>query len=68
MRITASYDSCSDGTCPAVHDTDDPELLAIQGPRLTDSEALADLGKVPAHEGVVVVPRSLLASYFGKQP
>jgi hypothetical protein len=64
MHITATHRRCSDGTCPAVHDTDDPALIAVQGSALTDPEARADLGVIPAHEVVVVVlPWSLLESY-----
>lgn len=63
MHITATHRRCSDGTCPAVHDTDDPALIAVQGSALTDPEARADLGDIPAHEQVVVLPWSLLESY-----
>jgi hypothetical protein len=63
MHITATHRRCSDGTCPAVHDTDDPALIAVRGSALTDPEAGADLGDIPAHEEVVVFPWSLLESY-----
>lgn len=68
MRITASYGDCSDGTCPAIHDTDDPELVAFQGSTLTDPQALADIGDVPAHEGVVLLPRALVEGYMRGRP
>lgn len=51
---------CSDGTCPRVDETTDPALLAVQGYRPTAAE-LAAMG-VPDGEGVVLVPRSLLAA------
>ena len=35
----------------------------MQGSALTDPEAGADLGDIPAHEEVVVLPQSLLESY-----
>jgi len=61
MRLTRKYgDGCNDGTCPAIYDTDDPELVAVQGSTLIDREALADLGPIPGHEQVVLLPRALL--------
>jgi hypothetical protein len=64
MRITASYGDCSDGTCPAIHDTNDEGILAFQGAWLTDPQALGDIGVVPAHEGVVLLPRALVEGYM----
>lgn len=65
MRIIGKLgdDGCSDGTCPALWTTDDPELVAVQGATLIDPQALADVGEVPGHESLVIVPRSLLAGY-----
>jgi hypothetical protein len=68
MRITRKYGGCSDGTCPAIYDTDDPAMLAIQGPALSDVLALADIGDVPSHERVILFPRSLLEGYAGGRP
>ena len=31
MHITAAHRRRSDRTCPAIHDTDDPALIAVQG-------------------------------------
>ena len=31
MHIAATHRRRSDGTCPAIHDTDDPALIAMQG-------------------------------------
>jgi len=31
MHITAAHRRRSDRTCPAIHDTDDPALIAMQG-------------------------------------
>jgi hypothetical protein len=67
MRITGTHRRCSDGTCPAIHDTDDPALVAVQGSALRDPQARADLGWIPACEEVVVLPRSLLESYARKR-
>ena len=41
--------------------------MAVQGSALTDPEAGADLGDIPAHEEVVVLPWSLLESYARKR-
>lgn len=51
---------CSDGTCPQVNETTDPELAAVQG-YLPSAAELAAWG-IPDGEGVVLVPRSLLAA------
>jgi hypothetical protein len=52
---------CHDAACPTVWDTDDPATVAVQG--TLPAAALAGLGEVPGHEGVVLVPRSLLESW-----
>ena len=64
MRLTRRHSGCDDGTCPAIYDTDDPALLAVQGATLVDPDARVDLGAIPAHEAVVVLPRALLESYL----
>jgi hypothetical protein len=64
MRLTHKHSGCDDGTCPAIWDTDDPETVGIQGPALVDLQALADLGSIPDHERVVLLPRGLLDSYM----
>lgn len=53
--------NCSDGTCPQVNETTEPDVLAVQGYLPTSAE-LAAMG-IPVGEGVVLVPRSLLDSY-----
>lgn len=68
MRLTKKHGDCDDGTCPAMWDTDDPELVAIRGAVLTDAEALADAGPGAAHERVVLLPRSILESYRSGRP
>lgn len=67
MRITGTHRRSSDGTCPAIHDTDDPALIAVQGSAPRDPHARADLGYIPAYEEVAVLPRSLLESYARKR-
>jgi hypothetical protein len=68
MRITRRHGGCSDGTCPAIYDTDDPEVVAVQGATLTDAAALRDIGTVPGHEGVVLLPRRIFESYGKEGP
>ena len=68
MHFTRIHRDCNDGTCPAILDTDDPALIGVQGTTLTDPQALADLGSIPSHEQVILIPRSLLAAYFKEHP
>jgi len=63
MHITAKHGGCSDATCPAIYDTDDAGTVAFQGTILTDPQALREIGAVPLHETVVLLPRSLFESY-----
>ena len=50
--------SCTNGIdCPRIYELDDGRL-AVQGDR-ADAALLAELG-LPAHETMVIVPRSLL--------
>ena len=39
-----------------------------KGAALTDPEARADLGQVPAHEQVVLLPRAILEGYGRTRP
>ena len=64
MHFTRKYGTCNDGTCPAIWDTDDPAIVGVQGAVLTDPQALADAGPVPAHEQIVLLPRGVLVSYL----
>jgi hypothetical protein len=63
MRLTRKLNGCKDDACPAIWETSDPAVVAVQGAVLTDAEALCDLGQVPAHETVVLIPREFLAYY-----
>ena len=45
-----------------------PAMVGVQGPNLTDPEALADLGRIPGHERVVLIPRDLLMGYLKEHP
>jgi hypothetical protein len=65
MRLTRKIGGCDDSTCPAVWETSDPGTLAVRGTHLTDPAALADAGETPAHETVVLIPRSMLEDIEG---
>jgi hypothetical protein len=56
--------SCSSGPCPAIHETNKPDTMAVQG-YVPAPEELAAMG-LPAGETVVVVPRGLLDQYAGR--
>lgn len=56
--------SCNDGPCPAIHETNRPPTLAVQG-YIPTAEELAAMG-LPEGESVVLVPRSLLDDYAGQ--
>ena len=60
MKITHKISGCEDRSCPAVWETDDPAVLAVQGTRTTAAEVGA-AGEIPAHEDIVLVPRDVLA-------
>jgi hypothetical protein len=68
MRVIRAHGDCSDGTCPTIYDLDDPQLVAVQGATVTDPQALDGLGEIPAHETVVMLPRSLIESYARERP
>ena len=61
MRLTRKLaGGCDNGPCPAVYETDDPGVLAVQGARPANGDDLAIAGPVPAHETLVLVPREML--------
>ncbi|MQA13792.1 MAG: hypothetical protein GEV09_06335 [Pseudonocardiaceae bacterium] len=58
MKITFLGQESGDKGCPTIYATDRDTYL-VQGWRVGDAEALADMD-VPDHETVVEVPRGLL--------
>lgn len=44
-------------------DRTDRKTYIVQGWRVTDADALADIGRVPDHEGLVEVPEDVLKLY-----
>ena len=57
---------CEDRTCPALWATDDPELTGVQG-ALPAGDDLRAAGKVPAHEGILIIPTALLRDWASGQ-
>lgn len=66
MRLIHRAGPCENGPCPNVFDTDEGDLVAIQGTELVDTAALAQLSLMPRDETVVLVPRKLLEEYIRK--
>ena len=65
-RITRKISDCEDRTCPALWETDDPELTGIQG-TLPAGDDLQAAGEIPAHEGILFVPTALLRDWASRQ-
>jgi hypothetical protein len=65
MRVTRKIGdpSCRDDKCPAFIEFSDPEWVGVQGSELADPEAIADLGEVPGHERVIVIPRAVAEAW-----
>lgn len=63
MKITFLGTTSGNTNCPTLSATDRDSYL-VQGTRVTDPEALAELGKhgngIPDHEAVVEIPKALL--------
>jgi hypothetical protein len=66
-RITTKLSGCAGRDCPAVWETDDPSLIAIQGTAAAPG-SLEAAGDIPAGESVVFVPASLLAAWASARP
>lgn len=63
MRLILRARRSDSGLSPSIFDTDEDGQVAVQGTELLDPEALAQLGDLPNHETVVLVPRELLTEY-----
>lgn len=58
-RIAVDAD-CNGGSCPAVHTTDDPSVLVVQGVKI-DTATRTELGEsLPAHEDAVTIPADVI--------
>lgn len=47
--------------CPAVWD--DGDTYVVQGSRITDPAALAEIGAIPDHETVIRIPKRLMVRF-----
>ncbi|WP_220183103.1 hypothetical protein [Sphaerisporangium album] len=59
MRVRYLGSGSGEGGSPTVFATDRGTLI-IQGYKVTDRQALADIGEVPGHEDFVEIPIELL--------
>lgn len=59
MRLRFVGTNSSGGNCPAVYETDRGTVV-VQGWKLEDPEALADLRDVATNEMAVEIPKALL--------
>nr|WP_133995125.1 hypothetical protein [Streptomyces sp. 846.5] len=62
MKLRFLGTSSDDGKCPTLYETETGDIV-VQGPELTDPEALEQLRDVLPGEKFLVVPRALLAQY-----
>ncbi|MFF2812512.1 hypothetical protein ACFVT2_36135 [Streptomyces sp. NPDC058000] len=62
MQLRFLGTTSDDGDCPTLYETETGDIV-VQGDRLTDPEALAQLRDVKASETFVVVPRELLTRF-----
>ncbi|MFG2908865.1 hypothetical protein ACGF13_27810 [Kitasatospora sp. NPDC048286] len=65
MQLKFLGTSSEDGKCPTLYETETGDIV-VQGYRLTDPEALAQLRDVLPGETFVVVPRDLLTRFVPK--
>lgn len=66
MRLERVRGTCNDGkVCPTLYRTDRGTVL-VQGWKITDAEALGQLGALPEGESVVEIPAALVAEVLGR--
>ena len=66
MKLRMIGTTSQDGGCPTLYETDTGDIV-VQGDRLTDPEALAQLSDVLEGEEFIVVPRALLTRFAPKE-
>ena len=66
MKLTFLGTTSQGGDCPTLYETEAGDIV-VQGDRLTDPEALAQLRGVKDTEVFVVVPRELLTRFAPKE-
>ena len=57
---------CADKSCPAIWETDETGMVAVQGTRMTAGEK-AGAGEIPGHEDVLLVPEAVLRAWASGQ-
>lgn len=62
MKLRKIGTTSNAGKCPTLYETEAGDIV-VQGYKLTDSEALAQLEDVLPNETFVVVPRELIARF-----
>jgi hypothetical protein len=62
MRVTFLGSNSQNGGSPTLYSTD-RNTLVVRGYRITDPQALADLGQVPQGEADIEIPLELLGFY-----
>ncbi|SHK55334.1 hypothetical protein SAMN05421803_12342 [Nocardiopsis flavescens] len=62
MKLRKLGTTSHGGNCPTLYETDTGSIV-VQGYRLTDPEALAQLADILPGEEFVVVPRELLTRF-----
>jgi hypothetical protein len=66
MKLKFLGTTSKDGDCPTLYETPSGDYV-VQGDRLTDPEALAQLRDVKDSETFVVIPRALLTRFAPKE-
>ncbi|MFI6697009.1 hypothetical protein ACIBLA_35740 [Streptomyces sp. NPDC050433] len=66
MKLKFIGTTSEHGNCPTLYETDAGDIV-VQGDRLTDPEAIAQLRNVGEHETFVVIPRDLLTRFAPKE-
>ena len=66
MKLHKIGTTSQSGGCPTLYEADNGDIV-VQGDRLTDPEALAQLSDVLEGEEFVVVPRALLSRFAPKE-
>lgn len=62
MALTriAVINGCNGGGCPAVHTTDDPTVLVVQGIKVDDTVRTELGATLPDHEDAVTIPAEVI--------
>ncbi|MGW6915555.1 hypothetical protein ACWGB8_17310 [Kitasatospora sp. NPDC054939] len=66
MKLRFLGTTSDSGNCPTLYETEAGDIV-VQGDRLTDPEALAQLRDVKDSETFVVIPRELLVRFAPKE-